>query len=482
MSNIYRAIFQADHPNNADINDWFRKNFAEEADHLVESAAEVSGVKGQRWSLVWHAGRNRLDVSLLQGARSLFIVERSHPDDNDAWLGDELKRFGALLHKAGARLGPFSTQGEVTSQSILAWINAPAGDDAQLAVVVTDSDNRFTRLRNALSDGLIGVAATGTLDLVSAEAISAHSGVRSGQIREGCVLYIGRRGEPLEFEVIPATVASLQPEQAARRIRQRCLRSLAHFRFTNPEEIALTQLSLPSAGSQVDTDQLRGRVFELEDEATKLRDERQLLILEQDELATELDQLQSKNRWLERRLQQLNDYSVPPIDEEVPPPDSCADAIRLARELLPNLVIGDVNDGVMKLDCYEKSIVWAKKMWLGLRALDDYAAAKAEGRHRGDFLAYCSDTPTAGIEFNPRLVALRESETTEAEPKTYNARIFRVPEMVDPSGATYMGAHLKIDAKGSPAPRVHFFDDTAPAKSGRVFVGYAGPHLPTAGY
>jgi hypothetical protein len=39
-----------------------------------------------------------------------------------------------------------------------------------------------------------------------------------------------------------------------------------------------------------------------------------------------------------------------------------------------------------------------------------------------------------------------------------------------------MWAHVKIDNR-DPAPRLHFHDDTR--GSGKVYVGYIGPHLPS---
>ena len=41
-----------------------------------------------------------------------------------------------------------------------------------------------------------------------------------------------------------------------------------------------------------------------------------------------------------------------------------------------------------------------------------------------------------------------------------------------------MPAHIKVVKRGWPCPRLHFHDDTA--RTGKIYVGYLGEHLPTA--
>ena len=45
----------------------------------------------------------------------------------------------------------------------------------------------------------------------------------------------------------------------------------------------------------------------------------------------------------------------------------------------------------------------------------------------------------------------------------------------------YMGAHVKLTNGGSIALRLHFHDDTAQGKTGKIYIGYIGEHLPLAG-
>jgi small ligand-binding sensory domain FIST len=47
-----------------------------------------------------------------------------------------------------------------------------------------------------------------------------------------------------------------------------------------------------------------------------------------------------------------------------------------------------------------------------------------------------------------------------------------------PSERVFMGAHFKIAQSARVSPRVHYLDATA--TTGCIYVGYIGPHLPTA--
>jgi hypothetical protein len=48
---------------------------------------------------------------------------------------------------------------------------------------------------------------------------------------------------------------------------------------------------------------------------------------------------------------------------------------------------------------------------------------------------------------------------------------------VDPSGEVFMDAHFKIAQFRLISPRMHYYDDNS--RSGKVYVGYIGCHLPT---
>ena len=71
---------------------------------------------------------------------------------------------------------------------------------------------------------------------------------------------------------------------------------------------------------------------------------------------------------------------------------------------------------------------------------------------------------------------MHESETVLNDPQLRAKRNFRVSLDVDPSGKAEMLAHLKIAEGGGPlAPRIYFLDD-AGGKTGKIHVGFIGPH------
>lgn len=360
MTDSYRAILSADNLHAADIDDWFARAFPDDAHSVVRTTAGSQNVKGERWALSWRGGPNRLDINVVHGHRTLLVIERQYPATINALLDHELPSFQDLFERIGARTGPFPVTSDVSSSALEGWLNDPAPPQAQVALVVAGPEPRVTNIKGELSRGLAGLAGTAAIDLVTAERIVSYA-ERLSPVREGCLIYVGRIAENLDLEVLPATVVSMQPIQAVRRLRNRCLRGLSRFRFTEAEETVLIELSLPLNGGSADADALLAQLVSAEEELRRMRDELDLLILEQDDLMAQRDRLESRSVWFERRLRELNDYAIPGLEEDIPPPDSCADAVRLAREVFPYLVIGDVMDGINKLDEYEKSILWAKK-------------------------------------------------------------------------------------------------------------------------
>lgn len=127
----------------------------------------------------------------------------------------------------------------------------------------------------------------------------------------------------------------------------------------------------------------------------------------------------------------------------------------------------------LQLDEAERARVWAAKAWNALRALDSYAQAAREG-FNGGFYQHCTSDRPGAVNWPLKQFASAESDTTMNQ---WGAeRIFTVPEKVDPSERKEMQAHLKLGSKGSTSPRVYFLDDTQ-GVTGRVIVGYIGPHL-----
>ncbi len=153
---------------------------------------------------------------------------------------------------------------------------------------------------------------------------------------------------------------------------------------------------------------------------------------------------------------------------------SITEAISVARECLKMIVIPDgVEKDVAELDANLNSVSWGNLTWRGLRALHCYADVK----HDGDFRHWCA---TSGEVWawpaTEKKLALNESETVKTNRRYAEQRRFPVDEAIDPSGTMIMWSHLKISEGGGPmAPRIYFHDDTR-GSTGKVHVGFIGPH------
>jgi hypothetical protein len=118
---------------------------------------------------------------------------------------------------------------------------------------------------------------------------------------------------------------------------------------------------------------------------------------------------------------------------------------------------------------------WVNVCWEALLALEDFAAAAAAGRARGDFRAWCQALPPGAHPFPAGKVTMKESDTVARNPAWRRERMLPVPPEVHPSGLVYMQAHLRIGGGSTISPRLHFHDDTA--GTGRLYIGHIGPHL-----
>ncbi|WP_208029419.1 hypothetical protein [Rhabdothermincola sediminis] len=153
---------------------------------------------------------------------------------------------------------------------------------------------------------------------------------------------------------------------------------------------------------------------------------------------------------------------------------SISEALELARERLTGVVIPPgVERDVDDLDSHINASAWGELTWRGLRALHRYA----EARFDGNFRQWCEQSRDPWVwPASQKKLALRESEMVESNARFAEQRRFPVDPRVDPSGSIVMWAHLKIAEGGGPmAPRVYFHDDTR-GETGKVHVGFVGPH------
>ena len=184
----------------------------------------------------------------------------------------------------------------------------------------------------------------------------------------------------------------------------------------------------------------------------------------------------------ERGLAELfwETHDTPAEQDEPDEPDEVqdvTDAVLTAQLTLTDWVV--LPDSAPReldgIDSGPNAYAWGNTTWRGLRALAAYARAKAAGA-TGDFWAWCERGEPHAWPATPKKLSMRESETVENNAGLRRARIFPVVEDVDATGSIYMGAHLKIsEGGGDLAPRVYFHDDTG-GTTGKVHVGFVGPH------
>ncbi|MCS0635854.1 hypothetical protein NX801_09280 [Streptomyces sp. LP05-1] len=202
-------------------------------------------------------------------------------------------------------------------------------------------------------------------------------------------------------------------------------------------------------------------------------------IADHDTTQAELSRLRQQVAVLQQRLVaagRAEDAYTPPAEEAAPV--SFSGLNDRARGRMPHLVLTYDTSKAEDLDDDIKGSTWASKVWDALLALDSYSALRAtEDGFDGTFRDFCAAGPQGRRTYPLTRVAMVESDTVRNDKKYRRQREFAVPPHVDVSEKLFMEAHIKIDNKGRTAPRVHFYDDTA-GSTGKVIVGYIGPHLP----
>ncbi|WP_231925916.1 hypothetical protein [Micromonospora echinofusca] len=209
--------------------------------------------------------------------------------------------------------------------------------------------------------------------------------------------------------------------------------------------------------------------WQLEDEQLENRDAVDLLTRSEETVRT-----------LRRRLASMGQaevaWTAQPSEKDVTRPDSFGELLRWLPKLTHVVFSGDP-DPAEDLDSNDPLGAWASKTWDALLVLQDYAAAKADGRWDRDVHGFLENTPDGCHEWPTRRHARDESEEVRTNPAYWRRRVLPVPTSVVQAGTTFMGAHFKIAQFAMISPRMHYYDDTA--QSGRIYVGYIGRHLPT---
>jgi hypothetical protein len=105
-------------------------------------------------------------------------------------------------------------------------------------------------------------------------------------------------------------------------------------------------------------------------------------------------------------------------------------------------------------------------------ALADYVRARTDGVCEKGVGYYLAHTPHGYRTVPP---GKHGGETGETMRRYGDQRVLPVPIVVDPSGQAVMKAHFKLAKIGKVSPRMYYLDNYG--RSGRIYVGYIGPHL-----
>lgn len=196
-----------------------------------------------------------------------------------------------------------------------------------------------------------------------------------------------------------------------------------------------------------------------------------------EEADIETERLTGQVAWLRRQLAQVPGRSyAEPVPEPAKGPESWQELLELAPELLEHVqVLDSVKGPLQKLYGHASSANWLRRTWDTLEALNAYVEAKKEhGPHVLPHFATYLEWPQATTLiprtwFRPSEVSLERTGSSWKQ-----TRMFEVPGL----GEMFMGQHVTIGrGSGGLAPRLHLGDDTC-GPTGKVHVGYIGPHLP----
>jgi hypothetical protein len=255
------------------------------------------------------------------------------------------------------------------------------------------------------------------------------------------------------------------------------LRKAYEDRYLDPDdllELVQNKNRLRSLSSELSS--VTQRVEQLEFDLLLLREELDDETLGRLELYEEKSKLESEIRYLREKLINSKSaelaYELPPQDQYETLPLSFEEVIQRIENLVFVQFTGDLSE-TLKLDDVDSGSS-APRCWEYLQALDDYARAKYAKVVEVNLMEYLKQTPQGFKTFSTHKFAPVESEQTGNRKSLLDARTFKVPTEVDPSGRILMESHLKVSRR----IRIHFLDDTR--VSGRIYIGFIGNHLPLA--
>lgn len=222
------------------------------------------------------------------------------------------------------------------------------------------------------------------------------------------------------------------------------------------------------------------RIDALEDRLNGARAVADDAILEQRIAEDARRSAEDEARWLRRVLNEQGRHdeawATLPDDEVTKVPEDFEDLLDRLYALEDQGVVftGDrrITVGLDDQDTMSNIVASA---WECLLVLADYVAAKQAGDYEGNVKTYLKQTPS-GYRTVPQ-TRFGEAETESTLNQWGRQRIFNVPADVHEDCEVLMEAHFKLPRCGVVTPRIHYYDHTH--ASGKIYVGYIGPHLRT---
>ncbi|MBS1848753.1 MAG: hypothetical protein JST73_10790, partial [Actinobacteria bacterium] len=203
------------------------------------------------------------------------------------------------------------------------------------------------------------------------------------------------------------------------------------------------------------------------------------------DLVTELGDSQARVNELQEQLVGLlvSGRVIDPVpgDRYFADIDCCTDAARSARRHLGGIMLPEAAcHDLAELDRRLEAKSWGQTAWRALMALHAFAS---DTSFAPGFWEWCvaGRSPLTWPASSKKL-AMHESESVMQNDALRAQRLFPIDERVDPSGRIIMEAHIKIVTGGGPQiPRIYFYDDRH-GPTGKVHIGFFGPHwrVPTA--
>ncbi|MXP22976.1 hypothetical protein GIY30_16690 [Gordonia sp. HNM0687] len=295
--------------------------------------------------------------------------------------------------------------------------------------------------------------------------------------------------EPPLIDTPPVDTAGPAPDRASSGILdtlRTVVRSVIGTAEVTTEAVSrLGQLASEALRQQDSVRLVRSRIQTIESERSALEDQNTELTRTVDDglidLAEALSDLDTANRELRHLRGELARVGRDQADWQPPensldmPPGSFQELLERLDELVFVEFTGQ-EKYALELDEKNPLDSWARKTWNALRALNDYCRVRTSSEFTGSVDDYIIQTPPGCVSIPPNSHARDETGATENHKQYGKARTFPVPVAVDAGGTLFMGAHVKIAKFGSISPRMHYYNDAT--GTGKIYVGYIGPHLP----